>query len=109
MRDNFTCFTCGRKGEGSGMHAGHWIPDAVGGLLLKFEEHNVHAQCYHCNINLGGYGERYTEKMEEKYGKEEMARLRAMKFQIIKDYPFEEKFKYYTEKVLELQNNGIMY
>ncbi len=55
-RDKFTCFTCGRKGTGSGIHAGHFIPDAVGGLALKFHEENVHAQCWNCNLNLGGWG-----------------------------------------------------
>lgn len=71
QRDNFTCFTCGRKGEGSGMHAGHFIPKSVGGLALYFNEDNVHCQCYHCNINLGGnqyiYGKRLGEKAEELY------------------------------------------
>jgi len=62
QRDNYICFTCGRKGEGSGMHAGHFIPKSVGGIGLYFHEENVHAQCYNCNINLGGnqweYGQR---------------------------------------------------
>jgi len=40
-RDKYTCFTCGRKGEGSGMHAGHFIPKASGGLALYFNEDNV--------------------------------------------------------------------
>lgn len=61
-RDNNICFTCGRKGEGSGIHAGHFIPKSVGGIELYFHEENVRAQCYNCNINLGGnqweYGKR---------------------------------------------------
>lgn len=69
-RDNFTCFTCGRKGEGSGIHAGHYIPKSICGLALYFDERNVHAQCYHCNINLGGNGRIYERKMIEKYGQE---------------------------------------
>lgn len=69
-RDNFICFTCGKKGEGQGMHAGHFISKAAGGLALYFNEDNVHAQCYHCNINLGGnqweYGQRLgTKKVNE--------------------------------------------
>jgi hypothetical protein len=65
-RDKFICFTCGRHSEGSGMHAGHFISKAVGGIALYFHEENVHAQCYNCNINLGGnqwiYGQRLGKK-----------------------------------------------
>ena len=45
QRDNYTCVTCGQKGEGSGIHAGHYITKAVGGIGLYFHEQNVHAQC----------------------------------------------------------------
>ena len=70
-RDGWSCFTCGRRGEGSAMHAGHFIPKSVGGIALYFDERNVHAQCYHCNINLGGnqyvYGKRLGEIADELY------------------------------------------
>lgn len=94
-RDKMTCFTCQRKGEGAGIHAGHWIPDSVGGLALKFHEKNVHAQCYHCNINLGGWGERYTERMEQVYGKETINELRQLKNKITKDLDFEKLYEKY--------------
>jgi hypothetical protein len=65
-RDKWTCFTCGRKAEGSGLHAGHFISKSVGGISLYFHEENVHAQCYNCNINLSGniweYGQRLGEE-----------------------------------------------
>jgi hypothetical protein len=71
QRDNFTCFTCGRKGEGGGMHAGHFIPKSVGGIDLYFNEENVNAQCYNCNINLGGnqyvYGLKLGDKAQKLY------------------------------------------
>lgn len=70
QRDQYTCFTCGRKGEGSGIHAGHYIPKSIGGIGLYFDETNVHAQCYNCNINLGGYGAIYHQKMIDKYGED---------------------------------------
>jgi len=79
QRDNFTCFTCGRKGEGSGIHAGHYIPKSVGGIALYFHEMNVHAQCYHDNINLGGYGSMYHMKMVEKYGQKNVDELWIIK------------------------------
>ena len=45
LRDKYTCFTCGRKGEGSGIHAGHFINKSIGGISLYFHEENVRAQC----------------------------------------------------------------
>ena len=44
-RDGYRCFTCDRFATGSGMHAGHFITNSVGGLGLRYEETNVHAQC----------------------------------------------------------------
>jgi len=70
-RDKNICFTCGRNGEGKGMHAGHFIPKSVGGITLYFNEENVNAQCYNCNINLGGnqyvYGKNLGKKAEKLY------------------------------------------
>ncbi len=80
QRDNYICFTCGRKGEGSGIHAGHFIPKSVGGIALYFHEENVHAQCYNCNINLGGNQYVYGEKL----GKKKVEELRRIQQQITK-------------------------
>lgn len=66
QRDKYTCFTCGRKGEGSGMHAGHFISKAIGGVDLYFDEDNVHAQCYNCNINLSGNQYEYSLRLGAK-------------------------------------------
>lgn len=80
MRDRYTCFTCGRKAEGSGLHCGHFVPKSVGGLLLYFHEDNCHAQCYNCNINLGGNQYIYGERL----GKEKAQELYALKGKILK-------------------------
>ena len=97
QRDNNICITCGRKGEGSGIHAGHFIPKSVGGLALYFHEKNVHAQCFACNIHKGGWGERYAEVLELKYGREEVDKMRSKRHSIekwsIQDY--EEKIAHY--------------
>jgi len=69
------CFTCGRKSEGSGSHAGHFVPKSVGGLALYFHEGNVHCQCYNCNINLGGNQYIYGKKL----GEEKVKELYALK------------------------------
>lgn len=65
-RDNFICFTCGKYGN----QAGHMFPKALG-LNAYFDIRNIHCQCYHCNINLGGNGAIYSKKFIDKYGQKE--------------------------------------
>ena len=92
-RDKFQCFTCGRFGSGAGMHCGHFIPKSVGGITLYFNEENNHAQCYNCNINLGGNQWEYGKRL----GEETVARLQKLKQTYakwsIEDYL--EKIKHY--------------
>jgi 5-methylcytosine-specific restriction endonuclease McrA len=94
-RDGNLCYTCGRAGTGSGMHCGHFIPKSVGGLTLYFNEDNCHAQCYNCNINLGGNQYLYGEKL----GKEKVDQLYLLKRQTAKwsqeDYLL--KIEHYTK------------
>ncbi len=97
-RDKNICFICGRYAEGSGYHAGHFIPKSVGGLALYFHEDNVHGCCYHCNINLGGNLWEYGKKLGDK----RVSELYKLKQQITKDYPFIEKITYYKEKLAHL-------
>lgn len=95
-RDKNICFTCGRYAEGSGMHAGHFIPKSVGGITLYFNEDNVHAQCYNCNINLSGNQYEYGQRLGLKKT-EELLRLK----QIITKWSEENynvKIEYYKNK-----------
>ena len=87
------------------MHAGHFIPRSLGSELY-FDETNVHAQCYHCNINLSGYGAEYARRMIDKYGKAEVESLHERKHKIRKfTIPeLENMLKYYKELLVELQN-----
>ena len=64
-RDGNRCFTCGKVGEGSGMHAGHYIPRSLSSYLY-FDERNVHAQCFRCNIHLFGNADEYASRLGEK-------------------------------------------
>lgn len=87
QRDNYTCFTCGRTGTGSAIHAGHFIPSSTCGLFLRYHEKNVHAQCYNCNINLGGNGAEYYRRMVARYGQKEVDQLFKDKERITKWTP----------------------
>lgn len=95
-RDAHTCYTCGRKGTGSGIHAGHFIPKSVGGLALYFHEENCHAQCYNCNINLGGNQYIYGQKL----GEEKVKELYKLKQTSTKwsDLDYEKKINHYMRK-----------
>lgn len=102
-RDKGVCFTCGKTGlSGHYYHAGHFIPRAVGGLALFFNETNVNGQCVTCNIYLQGNQYIYGQKL----GEEKVKELYALKGQIVKDYPFQEKIDYYTNKLKELDDSS---
>src|SRR3990167_7266279 len=92
-RDSYTCFICGRKGKDGAIHAGHFIPKSIGGITLYFHEDNVHACCYHCNINLGGNLYEYGLKL----GKKKCDDLYNLKGKILKVDAswYLEKIKYY--------------
>lgn len=96
-RDNYTCFTCGRKAEGSGMHAGHFITGATCPTELYFDETNVHAQCYHCNINLSGNWVAYEKNMILKYGKKKVEALKKARF-LLRD---KKDWQWYEQKIKE--------
>lgn len=61
------------------MHGGHFITGAACPPSLYFDERNVHAQCYHDNINLSGNWPAYYEKMVQTYGEEQVQELMNMR------------------------------
>lgn len=95
QRDKGICFTCGRKAEGSGYHASHFIPKSVGGLALYFHEDNVKGCCYNCNINLGGNQWEFGQRL----GKKKVNELMKLKQKIIKDFPYQARIDYYKSLV----------
>jgi len=90
------CFTCGVRKEWKMLHAGHYIR-ASAGLATYFDEQNVHPQCYACNIWRDGNSDEYALKLQRVYGEGILNDLNRRKRQIIKDFPFQEKIKHYTE------------
>jgi len=70
LRDNYICFTCGKKVSGHDAQAGHFIPASACGLELYFHEDNVHCQCSYCNVFLQGNQYVYGQKLGEKKVKE---------------------------------------
>lgn len=85
LRDGPQCFVCGKTGlKGQNWHVGHCIPKAAGGLLLYFHEQNNHSCCYFCNINLGGNGAVYNQRIREVYGNEMMDELLRLRGRVVK-------------------------
>ena len=82
-RDNFTCVTCGKRGTGGAIHAGHFITGATCSAKLYFDPTNVHAQCYHDNINLSGNWVKYEEFMVKTYGQKHVDTLKLRRTQEI--------------------------
>lgn len=80
------CFDCGKIAEGQHFQCGHFIPDSVGGAILRFHPHNMHGQASGCNMSF--VQERvkidYTFAMIKKYGKTRVEKLRQLKNKTIK-------------------------
>ena len=51
------CVTCQKKYPISELQAGHFIPGRTDAVL--FDETQVHAQCYRCNMKLQGMWHKY--------------------------------------------------
>jgi hypothetical protein len=63
------CITCGKPYPPTGkgcLQAGHFIGGRNNQVL--YDERQVYAQCYNCNINLRGNWPAYLKKMKELWG-----------------------------------------
>lgn len=70
------CYTCGRTGlEGSNWHTSHLIPKAALGAYMKYDLRILRPACYNCNINLGGNGAIYLEKIRNDMGEEYVKKI----------------------------------
>jgi hypothetical protein len=98
------CITCGKVGEWKSLQAGHFIPGRHNSIL--FDERNCHAQCYRCNMHLGGNTTEYWPVMQERYGDDVIEELRCLDKQS-KKYTYEdlkELVERYKEKIEHLEN-----
>ena len=97
------CYTCSRSGlVGINWHTGHLWPKASLGAHLKYDLRVLRPQCYNCNINLGGQGAVFFERMTREIGIADMDELKKEK-QILVDADqtwYENKISVY-EEILE--------
>lgn len=103
------CFTCGRQFHINALDAGHYVSGRRNAVLLV--EENIHIQCkIWCNMMNHGNTKIYRERLVEKYGKEEVERLEALKHKVIqdKDMDFEGIEKKYKQKLKDLKANNVL-
>ena len=78
------CFTCDKEVDGSNRQVGHFIPNSVGGALLRYNLDNLRIQCYYDNINLGGNGSEFYRRLVLEKGQEHIDKLFQLKGQTVK-------------------------
>lgn len=93
------CVTCGRRLPWQELQAGHFIAGRNNAIL--FEKNAVHSQCYICNCMLHGNIVEYYPFMLERYGQEEVDRLKRLRNETVKFTPQElvEKINYYRASI----------
>lgn len=98
------CFTCDKPVMGSNRQLGHFIPNSVGGALLRYDLDNLRWQCYYDNINLGGNGSEFYPRLVKEIGQERVDALFEMKKMRVKaDIGFyENSIAVYTQLLAEL-------
>ena len=94
------CFTCWKYYPIKSMHAGHFIPGRHPSYL--FDERQVHAQCYHCNVGLKGAWPEYYKRMVDEYGQYEVNKMIIDKGKIkqFKVFELEEIYLKYKSKLV---------
>lgn len=99
-RDKGQCYTCFKKDDPKRMQNGHFVPRQY--LAVRFSEVNCHCQCYACNMLYNGQPSRFAQHLKEDFGDSIVDELEAERQKTTKDFPYEEKIKYYTEEFEKL-------
>lgn len=73
------CITCGVMKPIKEMQAGHFVSRKVN--KLRYDELNVNAQCYVCNVMRYGEQYKYAKQLDLKYGDGTAESLHAQRFE----------------------------
>jgi len=99
LRDNGVCYTCGKRGEIKQMQAGHYISRSC--MALRWDESNVHCQCYSCNVCKHGDLITYRERLVKDYGQSAIEELESKRY-ITYKHSIED-----LEKLIDFYKNAI--
>jgi hypothetical protein len=96
------CVTCNKLYHVKQLQAGHFVPGRHNSIL--YDERNVHAQCYLCNMILKGNPRKYDAFMRAKYGQDVIDELDSMDADMRRWTPAEllELIQHYKQRVKEL-------
>lgn len=108
---NCVCCTCGEIGYWAsglrGMHAGHFHGKKG---KARYDEQQVHAQCYTCNMVWDRAGQKgrpreYTIFMSKRYGQKTVDRILKEKFEVYKlrCSDIEEMINHYEDQIEKLK------
>lgn len=80
------CIDCGTRAEGQYFQAGHFEASGSCGAILRYHPHNIHGQSAGCNMwaNQERVKINYTLAMIDRYGREYVNSIRALKHKTIK-------------------------
>jgi hypothetical protein len=82
------CYTCGKPVSGANCQTGHMLAKASLGAYLKYDLRLLRLQCYHCNINCGGMGAVFIEKMRKIEGDKYVDEILRDRQKTVKAYDF---------------------
>lgn len=100
------CYTCGKLIDiPAKAQTGHFLASSVCGAYLRHDLRNLRIQDYYCNINLGGSGAIFYQKLVEREGQEYVNQIFQDKQKTIKadEIWYESKIKEYQEVLLRMQ------
>ncbi len=92
------CYTCDKRMLIKESQCGHFVSRSC--LTTRYDERNCRVQCVGCNVFGKGMTMVFANKLEEE-NQGIVAELYREARKIVKNFPYEEKIKYYTDKLKE--------
>lgn len=98
------CCSCGKLAFWRDLQCGHWIKRQH--RSTRWDDRNCAAQCGGCNLYKSGAMDEFAGYLLQKYGKETVEELLALKRKTVKHTraDLEEMIEHFTRKVVEIND-----